>query len=108
VRILITVTSNPRSPDVEHEYNEWYDNVHLPELASVAGTVSAQRFRRTAVQMTRQPENAHRYITIVERDVDDVASAVAEMKARTAAGFGTGRELIDHGAPPIVTIWEPF
>ena len=108
MRIVITVTSNPRSLDVEDAYNDWYDNVHLRELAAVPGTISAKRFRRAADQLTPQPEGAHRYITVVEREVDDVPSAVADMKARTAAGFGTGPELIDHGAPPIVTIWEPF
>src|SRR4051812_44852773 len=108
MRIVITVTSNPASADVEDQYNDWYDNVHLGELLSVPGTVSAHRFRRSSLQMTPQPDGAHSYITIVERDVEDVEAAIADMKARTSKGFGTGPQLMDHSAPPQVTIWEPI
>ena len=108
MRIVITVTSNPRSADVEDQYNDWYDNVHLDELRSVPGTVSARRYRRADDQMTPQPEGAHRYITIVERDVDTLAAAIADMKARSGAGFGPGPQLMDREHPPIVTIWEPL
>lgn len=110
MRILITVTSNPASADVEGDYNDWYDNVHLPELLEVPGTVSARRFRRSADQLTAQPDgdSGHRYITVVERDVADVPAAIADMRARTSAGFGTGPQLMDHEHPPVVTIWEPL
>jgi hypothetical protein len=108
MRILITVTSDPRSAEVEDEYNDWYDNVHLDELRSVPGTVYARRFRRAAAQMTPQAEGTHGYITVVERDVDDVESAITEMKARTSRGFGSGPQLMDRDRPPIVTIWEPL
>jgi hypothetical protein len=28
----------------EHEFNEWYNNEHIPALAAVSGTLCAQRF----------------------------------------------------------------
>ena len=105
-RALYTVHSQPSSPEREDEYNDWYDNVHLGELLAVPGTVSARRYRRAAPQMTPQPEGGHRYITVVERDVEDVPAAIADMKSRTSQGFGTGPQLMDHDAPPLVTIWE--
>ena len=40
MRIVITVTSNPRSVDVEDQYNDWYDNVHLNDVFKVADQVA--------------------------------------------------------------------
>ena len=37
---IIYVESRPSSPDREQEYNTWYNEVHLPELAG------ARRIRR--------------------------------------------------------------
>jgi hypothetical protein len=32
-------------PAAEAEFNEWYDNEHIPALAAVPGTLAARRFR---------------------------------------------------------------
>jgi hypothetical protein len=33
------------APDVEAEFNEWYDKEHIPALAAVPGVLTARRFR---------------------------------------------------------------
>ncbi len=33
------------APEVEAEFNEWYDKEHIPALAAVPGVLSARRFR---------------------------------------------------------------
>jgi hypothetical protein len=38
------------SPEHEAAWNDWYDNVHLPELLSVPGFVSAVRFRQLGAE----------------------------------------------------------
>ena len=35
------------APDLEAEFNEWYDKEHIPALAAVPGVLSARRFRGT-------------------------------------------------------------
>ena len=35
------------APDIEAEFNEWYDKEHIPALAAVPGVLSARRFRGT-------------------------------------------------------------
>ena len=35
-------------PEVEAEFNEWYDKEHIPALAAVPGVLSARRFRSTS------------------------------------------------------------
>lgn len=46
-RSIYVVLSNA-VPGRENEYNEWYDNVHLPDAVAVPGVVSAERFRVTS------------------------------------------------------------
>jgi len=35
------------APDLEAEFNEWYDKEHIPALAAVPGVLGARRFRGT-------------------------------------------------------------
>ena len=35
------------APELEAEFNEWYDKEHIPALAAVPGVLSARRFRGT-------------------------------------------------------------
>ena len=53
---------------MEDEYNEWYTNVHLPEVLRVPGVESAQRF----VADSSQEKAAHprKYLTIYEYSLD--------------------------------------
>jgi hypothetical protein len=37
-------------PDLEAEWNDWYDRVHVPELLGVPGFVSATRFRQLGLE----------------------------------------------------------
>ncbi len=36
------------APDLEAEFNEWYDKEHIPALAAVPGVLCARRFRGTS------------------------------------------------------------
>jgi hypothetical protein len=36
------------APELEAEFNEWYDKEHIPALAAVPGVLSARRFRGTS------------------------------------------------------------
>jgi hypothetical protein len=49
-RYLYVVRSVFSSPEHEAAWNDWYDNVHLPELLSVPGFVSAVRFRQLGAE----------------------------------------------------------
>lgn len=41
----LLVASMNIDADVEHEFNEWYDTEHLPQLAAVPGVLCARRYR---------------------------------------------------------------
>ena len=36
------------APEIEAEFNEWYDKEHIPALAAVPGVLGARRFRGTS------------------------------------------------------------
>lgn len=101
-RGIMVVQSSPVSPDREDEFNDWYDNVHIPELCAVPGFVSARRYKAPAAGS----EDAPRYLAIYEIDADDLSGPPAEWSARRAAGLATGTTALRQDPPPAVTIYE--
>jgi hypothetical protein len=62
----LLVASMTPDPDAEAEFNDWYDNEHLPNLSRVPGVLSARRFRAT------DTESERRYLSLYhlrDRDV---------------------------------------
>ncbi|MEV6164889.1 hypothetical protein AB0L71_23795 [Streptomyces sp. NPDC052052] len=43
-RGVLHVTSRPKSPETEDEYNTWYDEVHMPEICALPGFTGGRRF----------------------------------------------------------------
>lgn len=81
------VFSNP-TPGKEHEFNEWYDNVHLPELLAIPGFVSAQRYDLLDAQIYRVPGGFppdHRYMCIYEM-TGNVDAIMTRVQQSVAAG----------------------
>ena len=65
----------------EQEFNEWYDNRHVPDVLALPGCVSAQRFKFTGVQMPNRP-CPFEYLAVYEFETDDLEAAVAATVAR--------------------------
>jgi hypothetical protein len=60
-------------PAHDQEFNEWYDNEHIPGLAAVPGTICARRYRDTT--------GTHRYLALYHLESPDVAGSAAWKKA---------------------------
>jgi hypothetical protein len=60
-------------PAFEQEFNEWYDNEHIPSLAGVPGTLCARRFR--------DMKGTHRYLALYHLKSADVPLTAAWKKA---------------------------
>ena len=78
--------SGPRSPEQDQEYNDWYDDVHIPEVCSVAGIVSARRFKLSTVQRNLVDASTPRYVAIYDLDAPDIQPIADELGARLADG----------------------
>jgi hypothetical protein len=50
---LLAVAMNI-DPAAEHEFNEWYNTEHLPQLGAVPGVLRARRYRSSAPDRERQ------------------------------------------------------
>jgi antibiotic biosynthesis monooxygenase (ABM) superfamily enzyme len=76
--LVVAVTVEP---SVEDEWNRWYNDIHLPEIAACPGFVSAQRY-------VAQDGNERRYMTLYEL-TDSKALESTEFAARRGWGaFG--------------------
>jgi hypothetical protein len=90
----------------EDEFNDWYDEVHLPEVQAVPGIRSAQRL---VLGPERRPlgdnEPLPRYLAIYEID-GDPEDVFAEIARRQESGEMTTSTTIDR--PAIVqAVWHP-
>jgi hypothetical protein len=88
-KATLVVLTNPVSPEVEDEYNDWYNNVHLKDVVAVEGFVGAQRFKIVETEaMAEAPKPAQRYLALYELDTDDIEGAAKRLTDVAMAGDG--------------------
>ncbi len=63
----------------EEEFNTWYDTVHMADMLTVPGFISAQRFR-TAAAIGKPCDNG--YLCVYTIDHDDLSEAIDELTRR--------------------------
>ena len=80
----------------DDEFNEWYDSTHVPDVLSIEGFESAQRFiRSTALDRPDVPTPPYGYATLYEISGDPV-----EALGRLGAAVKSGQmELSDAMVP---------
>jgi|SRR5690348_12328793 hypothetical protein len=59
----------------EQEFNEWYDNQHIPDVLAIPGNVSAQRFKAADSQLPNR-SSPYRYLAVYEVEVDDLKNLI--------------------------------
>jgi hypothetical protein len=91
-KFTFVVLTNP-TPGKEAEYNEWYNRQHIPDVLNVPGFVRAQRFKLADAQMGKS--NPYKYLALYEIETDDLAGALAELKARNGTADMIMSDAID-------------
>ena len=66
----------------DDEFNQWYDNRHIPDALDVPGYRAAQRFRLADIQMAGAPESPWRYLAIFDMETDDLRATMSESMSR--------------------------
>jgi len=89
--ILIVHTAAAEGRDAD--FQQWYSEVHIPEILGLAGFTSARRF-------TRLGESDHPYLTIYEIEADDIAAAQAGIGAAAQAGELQMSDSMSMSPPP--------
>ncbi|NIL85860.1 hypothetical protein CH281_18850 [Rhodococcus sp. 06-221-2] len=70
----------------DDEFNEWYDSTHVPDVLSIDGFESAQRFKRsTALDQPDVPTPPYEYSVLYEVSGDPVA-AIDRLRAAVVGG----------------------
>lgn len=99
-KAILAVFSNPASPEVEDEFNSWYDTIHLKELLAIPGVVSATRYRLAEGPQPTPPE--HRYLALYELEAESGA-VLAALGSRTTPPSPA----LDAATARLV-FWEPI
>ena len=97
-RGIIYLETMPVSPDREPDYHKWYNDVHLAEIVSVDGIVSARRFAPI--------DGKGPFIAIYELDCDDLDAVVQRLGQLGASGTMSSLELLNMETPPIPKIYR--
>ncbi|MFN8221614.1 MAG: DUF4286 family protein [Gaiellales bacterium] len=97
-----------RMPDEvdEAEFNTWYD-AHLPEILSIPGFVSAQRYRLEPAVVDDDAGVGYRYLALyeIEGDPQELLRAMAERQLSTRDSYADRKAAGDDG-PELPTWWD--
>lgn len=110
-RAALFVYTSPVSTDVETEFDDWYDTVHIPQVvARVDGITGGRRFVMSEVQMTPKESAAvRRRLTIYEVDAEDLTETLAELAKAMRDGSLDNSATVDRAVnPPEVVVYEPI
>jgi hypothetical protein len=105
----LLVFSSPRSVPDERDFDDWYDEVHIPQVVEVVpGVMSGKRFILSPTQLgAARVEAPRRRLTIYQVEAGRVAEAVAGLGAALRDGSLQQSDLIDRAsAPPEVVVYE--
>jgi len=69
----------------DHEYNEWYQHVHLKDIVGIKCMDSAQRFRFNMNIVPGGPDLAP-YLAIYDIETDDIQRVIKDMNDLAASG----------------------
>jgi hypothetical protein len=90
----------------DEEFSEWYD-AHLPEILSIPGFVSAQRFRLEPVVVDSVEPTSYRYLALYEIEGDG-ETLLAEMEKRRLGTVDSyaERKQVDSSGPKLPEWWS--
>ncbi len=106
-KFIQIVFSNPL-PGRDDEFNEWYDNVHIPQLLAVPGMLSAQRYTLRDSEMYRVPGGfvpEHQYAIVYEME-GDVDAIMAKIQESVAEGKIHMADCLDMTSWRL-SFWDP-
>jgi hypothetical protein len=66
-RYILEVRTNCNDPEKEAEYNDWYNNTHLPDVLETPGVVRATRYENID-----PAEGEAKFVAIYEIETDDI------------------------------------
>lgn len=90
-------------PGREAEFNEWYQNTHLPDICSIPGVVGAQRYVEAAAMMGADDR---KYLAIYDIETDDIDAVHNAIIQATISGKFTPSSANDVANSYLVSFVE--
>src|SRR5215831_21151202 len=101
------VFSNPVAGH-EDEYNKWYDQQHAPDVVSIPGFVTAQRFVKNELPLYRMVDlQVPKYLVIYKIVTDDLEAVFREMNRRLETGETAMSPAFDR-TTSVSYVYRPF
>ena len=94
-RWVNVVETSCSDPSREDEYNDWYDNVHVPDVLETPGFLAATRY------MIKEPQSGRRkYLAVYEIETADVEATMALRRKKRVQEREQGRytDLLEPGS----------
>lgn len=88
------VFSNP-VPGKEAAFNKWYDEQHGPDVTSVPGFVTAQRYELAPRQLRAGSPDLPKYLILYKIVTPDITAVYAEVNRRTTTGDTRMSDAVD-------------
>jgi len=101
---ILFVQSGPSHPDREDEYNEWYTNVHIPDVCAVDGVTGAHRYK--VADPSQAAPDAPRYCAVYNLEADDLNAVIGDIGARAMDGRMAISDSMAMDPVPSMTIYE--
>ena len=91
-KAILYVETRPASQEEAADYHKWYNEVHIPEILSIDGFVSARRFEPM--------EPGGPFVAIYEIEADDIEAARAALTDATQSGRNSRPVGVSFDPPP--------
>lgn len=105
----ILVFTTPRSEADESAFDQWYDQVHIPQVVAVIpGVLAGRRYVQSQVQLGGDaPNTPRRRLTIYYVDPAHLADTVAALRAAMSDGTLVQSDLVDRSkSKPEVMVYS--
>jgi len=85
----------------DDEFNNWYNNQHIPDALDVPGYAAAQRFALAGVQMPGAAASRWRYLAIYDIETNDLKATMTESMSRAGSERMPQSDAADHSSSAI-------
>jgi hypothetical protein len=86
-RYLFFAFSDCKDPAREDEYNEWYSNMHVPDILEIPGMIKATRW----ASASDKPNQTRKYLAMYELETDDIEKFDDKVREKTMETINRGR-----------------
>jgi hypothetical protein len=86
-KATVLVFTNCADPARENEFNDWYDNTHVPDVLETPGFVSCTRYELAGDPGPGQAK----FLAVYEVESDDPGATMAGLQQRVAQLAAQGR-----------------